>query len=86
MGALGQRDVPDFPLARQLEGVDGDGVAREGLKGERGDELRGVPGHDDVDGSPPLDAFPRQLGGLVGRNAAGHPEDDCFPLHPHCPR
>jgi hypothetical protein len=44
---VGEVDVPDLGFLAEVEQIGRHGLTRQGLKGQRGDELLRVAGHDD---------------------------------------
>ena len=71
---LGQRDVLGLELEVAVEGIDADAVFRQCLKGQRGDELARVLGHDDVD----VIVFFLQSAGDVCRFIGGDPARNSY--------
>ena len=54
----------------------GDGIAGEDLEGQRSDELRGIPGHDDMDVVVALAELTGEIRRFVGRDGAGNAEEN----------
>ena len=69
-----QLQVAVAPLGLLVEQVHHHRRAADGLEGERPDEPGGGLGHGDADLAPPLHHQPGHLAGLVGGDAAAHPE------------
>ena len=78
-----QRDVGDLKLEIPVKGVHHALVAGQGLKGERGDELGGVPGHDDLHIRTQLAQCTGHIGHLIGGNAAAHAQQDALAVQIH---
>ena len=68
---LRQGDVGDIVLEIPGEGIHHAPVVGQGLKGQGGDELGGVLGHDDVDLRPGLPQGAGHVGNFIGGNAPG---------------
>ena len=86
----GQLDMTHCRFGGRIEQIGMDRVAGDGLKGQRSDELARALGHHHPDVGAFIFQPARQLGRLVGRNAAGHGQHDSFALqgrhrwHPCC--
>ena len=78
IGDISQGYVTDLGAPQKLEHVAEDRVAREGLKGEGGDELLGVFGHHHMDVRPSSAHFTEELYRLVGGNPPTHTQYDFF--------
>ncbi|MPN22432.1 hypothetical protein SDC9_169815 [bioreactor metagenome] len=77
---LGQGDVLHFPVLRILKGILRDGVAAQGLEGERRNELAGIFGHNNMDLRLRLLQPGDEVAGLIDGDAARHAKDDGFPF------
>ena len=69
---LRQRHVFHVEVEVTVEGIDDALVVREGLEGHRGDEVRGVLRHDDVNVGVEFHQHRGQIGDLIGSDAARH--------------
>ena len=83
IGFFCQRDVGDFKLEIPVKGVHHAFVAGEGLKGERSDELGGVPGHNDLHIGSQLAQCAGHIGHFIGGNAAAYAQKDAFSVQIH---
>ena len=81
LGPARELDVPHGRLGRRVPQVGAHRAARERLERGRRDEFPGGSGHHDLHLCAVLDQAPHQVGTLVGRDTAGHPEQDAFALH-----
>ena len=80
---LGQRDVSDLELEVTVKGVHHALVAGEGLEGERGDELGGIFGHDDLHVRAQLAQCTGHIGHFISGDAAGDAQKDAFAFQIH---
>ena len=80
IGPVGQGDVLHLMGEIPVEGVDDGAAACQLLKGQRGDKLRGVLGHNDLHRRVLLDQGRAEGRGLIGGNAAGDAQKDGFSL------
>ena len=71
---LGKGDMVDIVLKIPGEGIHHAAVVGQGLKGQGRDELGRVFRHDDVDVRPCLAESAGDAGHLIGRDAAGDPQ------------
>ena len=78
-----QRDVGDLKLEIPVKGVHHALVAGQGLKGERSDELGGVPGRNDLHIGSQLAQCAGHVGHFIGGNAAADAQKDAFSLQIH---
>ena len=83
VGLLCQRDMGDFELEIPVEGVYHALVACQGLERDRGDELGGIFGHDDLHVGPQLAQCAGHIGHFIGGNAAADAQKDAFSLQIH---
>lgn len=75
-GAVREVDVAGMPRFLFVEDAGGDGIAREGLKRQRSDELGGMSGHHDEDVTTGFAKFAGEIGGFVGGNRAADSENN----------
>ena len=76
--ALRERDMRHLDGIGALKGIGIAPVFRQRLKGDGGDERRGVLRHDDVNVCAQLDEHAREIGDFVRRDAACHTEQYIF--------
>ena len=80
---FGQRDVGDLELEVAVEGVHHALVAGQRFKDERGDEMGGVLGHNDLHVRPQLFECAGHICHFIGGNTAGNAQKDAFALQIH---
>ena len=78
VGTLGERHMLDVVLEVAVEGVDHAAGVAQRLKGQWGDELGGVFGHDDLHVAVLFGQHAGDVGHLVGGNRAGDAQHDGF--------
>ena len=76
LSPLGQRYMLHIPVLRALKGVHGHRIGAQRLKGERSDELRGVPGHNHADTGPQMPQTGDQIRAFVRGNASRYAQHD----------
>ena len=77
---VGQGNVLHLMGEIPVKGVDNGAAARQLFKGQRGDKLRGVLGHNHLHRRVLLDQSRAESRGLIGGNAAGNAQKDGFSL------
>ena len=80
---FGQRDMGDLELEIAVEGIHHALVAGQRFKDERGDEMGGVLGHNDLHVRPQLFECAGHICHFIGGNAAGNAQKDAFALQIH---
>ena len=70
--SFSQRYMFHVEIEVAIEGIDDTLIVRQGLKGHRGDELRGVLCHDHMHICIQLHQHRCQIGNLIGSNATRH--------------
>ena len=83
VGLFGQCNMGDLELEIPVESVHHALVAGERFKRDGGDELGGVPGHDDLDVGPQLAQCAGDIRHFIGGNAAGDAQKDAFSVQIH---
>ena len=72
-----------FKLEIPVKGVHHAFVAGKGLKGKRGNELRGVFGHDDLHIRPQFAQCAGHIGHFIGGDTAADAQKDAFACQIH---
>ncbi len=80
---FGQRDVGDLELEIPVEGIHHAFVTGQRLKDERGDEMGGVLGHNDLHVGPQLFECTGHICHFIGGNAAGDAQKDALAVQIH---